>query len=151
MIALLNKTKRLPLNFLADLLEEKRKTLEDKTNSLQDYKVKNNVLNLEEQSKTISNEIATNQDKLLQAQKDIQSYKGAITGIDKKFDPTDRKYIDASIAKMNQAVMSAQERLHVLNDQYVRSGFDPKIKASVDSMQNALNAAINQNIRQIHY
>lgn len=90
------------------------------------------------------NEIASNQDKLLQAQKDIQSYKGAIDGIDKKFDPADRKYIDASIAKMNQAVMSTQERLHLLNDQYVRSGFDPKVKASVDSMQNVLNAAINQ-------
>lgn len=141
---ILKQNQQAAIKFLAQLLEQKRKTLEDKTDSLQEYKVKNDVLNLEEQSKTISNEIAANQDKLLQAQKDIQSYRGAIDGIDKKFDPTDRKYIDASISKMNQSVMSAQERLHTLNDQYVHSGFDPKVKASLDSAQNALNEAINQ-------
>lgn len=132
------------MNYLTQLLAEKRKALDDKTNMLQDYKIKNDVLNLEEQSKSISDQIAANQDKLLQAQKDIQSYKGAVDGINKKFDPNDRKYVDASVAKMNQAVMTAQERLHTLNDKYVRSGFDPKLKASVDSMQNNLNAAINQ-------
>lgn len=142
--SVLKQNQNAAIKFLADLLEQKRKALQDKTDSLQDYKVKNDVLNLEEQSKTISNEIASNQDKLLEAQKEIQSYRGAIGGIDKRFDPSDRKYLDASIAKMNQAVMSEQERLHMLNDQYVRSGFDPKIKASVDSSQNALNTAINQ-------
>jgi len=142
--AIVKQNQTAAINFLAQLLEEKRKTLEDKTNSLQQYKVKNDVLNLEEQSKTISNEIAANQDKLLQAQKDIQSYKGAIEGIDKKFDPADRKYVDASVSQMNQAVTAAQDRLHQMNDRYVRSNFDPKLKASVDSLQNSLSAAINQ-------
>jgi len=118
--------------------------LQQKTDELKQYKVRNGVLNLEEQSRSIATQISQNQDKLLQAQKDIDSYRGAINGIDRKFDPSNRKYADARVTKLNTAITASQEQLRILDDKYVRSGFDPKLKASVDSLQRRITEQMNQ-------
>lgn len=132
------------VNFLSNLLEEKRKALSEKTEELQKYKIQNGVLSLDEQSKAIFGQIMVYNDKKLQAEKDIVSYDGAINDINGRFEPTDRKYVEAAITKYNQAITSTQDQLHLLEDRYVRSAFNPKYKNSLDSLQNVLTAQINQ-------
>ncbi|MBB5394220.1 exopolysaccharide transport family protein [Mucilaginibacter sp. AK015] len=132
------------VNYLATLLEEKRNALNAKTNKLQQYKIKNGVINLDEQSKAIFDQIMIYNDRKQQAEKDVASYNGAIKKIDDKFDPSERKYIEASISKYNQAVINSQDQLHILTDKYVRSGFNPRLKPSIDSLSNKLAAQINQ-------
>jgi uncharacterized protein involved in exopolysaccharide biosynthesis len=132
------------VNYLAKLLDEKRTALNTKTKHLQDYKIKNGIINLEEQSKSIFDQIMIFNDRKQQAEKDVASYDGAIQKINNKFDPNERKYIEATISKYNQEVISSQEQLHLLTDKYVRSGFNPKLKASIDSLSNKLTAQINQ-------
>ncbi|WP_183559205.1 exopolysaccharide transport family protein [Mucilaginibacter sp. SP1R1] len=132
------------VNFLSNLLEAKKKALSQKTDELQKYKIQNGVLSLDEQSKAIFGQIMIYNDKKLQAEKDIISYDGAINAINKRFDPTDRKYVEATITKYNQAITSTQDQLHLLEDKYVRSGFNAKYKNSLDSIQNILAGQINQ-------
>ncbi|AYL95847.1 exopolysaccharide transport family protein [Mucilaginibacter celer] len=131
------------VNFLSNLLEEKRKALSEKTGELQQYKIQNGVLNLDEQSKAIFGQIMVYNDKKLQADKDAISYQGAIDAIDRKFTPDDRKYVEALTNKYNQAIISTQEQLHILEDQYVRSGFNNKYKVELDSLQSQLASQIN--------
>ncbi|RYU92057.1 lipopolysaccharide biosynthesis protein [Mucilaginibacter terrigena] len=132
------------VNYLAKLLDEKRRALNTKTQQLQDYKIKNGIINLDEQSKSIFDQIMIFNDRKQQAEKDVASYDGAIQKINNKFDPGERKYIEATISKYNQDVINSQDQLHLLTDRYVRSGFNPKLKPAIDSLSGKLTAQINQ-------
>ena len=132
------------VNYLSKLLDEKRNALNTKTNQLQQYKIKNGILNLEEQSRSIFNQIMVFNDRKQQAQREISSYDGTIKKIDDKFDPNQRKYIEASVSKFNQDIVNSQDQLHLLTDKYVSSGFNPKLKLSIDSLSNKLASQINE-------
>ncbi|SCW44417.1 AAA family ATPase [Mucilaginibacter sp. NFR10] len=131
------------VNFLSNLLDTKRKALSEKTSELQQYKIQNGVLNLDEQSKAIFSQIMTYNDRKLQAEKDVISNQGAIDAIVQKFSPDERKYVESITNKYNQAIISTQDQLHILEDQYVRSGFNNKYKESLDSLQQQLSNQIN--------
>ncbi|HZY39298.1 MAG TPA: lipopolysaccharide biosynthesis protein [Mucilaginibacter sp.] len=129
--------------FLQNLLNEKRNNLNEKKDLLQQYKIKNGILNLDDQSRSINAQILNYEDKKLQAEKDIAAYDGAIKDIDDRFNPKDRAYIESTISQYNQVVTNTEEQLHILNDQYVHSGFDPKYKPGLDSLQKQLTNQIN--------
>lgn len=130
------------VKFLASLLKEKRDALNKKTNQLQDYKIRNGVLNLDEQSKSIFDQIIVFNDRKQQAQKDVASNNGALANINAKFDPADRQYIEATMNKYNVAVTNTQDQLHLLEDRYVRSNFNPRYKSQIDSLTRQLNQQI---------
>jgi succinoglycan biosynthesis transport protein ExoP len=132
------------VDFLSDLLNEKRNALNAKKDELQQYKIKNGILNLDEQSKSIFAQILAYTDKKIEAERTMASYDGAIKAINDRFDPKDRKYIEATVSQYNQAITSTEEQLHTLNDQYVHSGFNPKYKPLLDSIQGELAAQINK-------
>ena len=131
------------VTFLSNLLTEKRNALNAKKNELQQYKIKNGILNLDDQSKSIFDQILVYTDKKQQAEKDELSFQGAIENINAKFNPKDRKYIESTVSQYNQAITNTEEQIHVLNDQYVHSGFDPKYKPALDSLQSELSNQIN--------
>jgi uncharacterized protein involved in exopolysaccharide biosynthesis/Mrp family chromosome partitioning ATPase len=132
------------VTFLSNLLVEKRNALENKKEELQQYKIKNGILNLDDQSKSIFAQILVYTDKKLQAQKDEASYEGAIKNIEQRFDSKDRKYIEAVTSQYNQAITGTEEQLHIMNDQYVHSGFNPKYKPVLDSLRNELSSQLNK-------
>lgn len=132
------------IDFLAKQLDEKKKALDDKKEQLQQYKIKNGILNLDDQSKAINAQILMYQDKKLQAEKDYASYEGAVKGIDQRFDSKDRRYIESVTGEYNQAITNIEEQIHILNDQYVHSGFNPKYKPALDSLRTSLTAALNK-------
>jgi len=131
------------VTFLGNLLNEKREALNKKTNQLQQYKIQNGVLNLEEQSRAIFDQIMVYNDRKQQAEKDVASYNGALSSINEKFDPKDRKYIESTLNKYNTAIVNTQEQLHLLTDKYVRSGFAPQYKVQIDSLTKQLSGQIN--------
>ncbi|GAB3918965.1 exopolysaccharide transport family protein [Mucilaginibacter boryungensis] len=132
------------VEYLSNLLTEKKRSLDSATNTLQQYKIAHNVLDLQEQAKSANAQIAANEDKILQAQKDVASNQGALDNIDKKFDPADRKYVDQSATKLNLAVTTTMEQMHQADDRYIRSNFDPKLKVKVDSLQARVTEQLNQ-------
>ena len=129
--------------FLSNLLTEKRNALNEKKDALQKYKIDNGILNLDEQSKSIFDQILVYTDKKLQAEKDIASYEGAVKSIEQRFNPKDRKYIESTISQYNQAITNTEEQLHALNTKYVHEGFNPKYKPALDSIQRSLTRQIN--------
>jgi len=131
------------IDFLSKLLEEKRNTLNNKKDSLQQYKIKNGILDVEDQAKDIFAQMLTYNDKKIEAERNIQSYNGAIEAINNRFNPKDRQYIEATISQYNQAITNTADQLRTLNEQYVHSGFNPSYKPSLDSLQKQLTAQID--------
>jgi succinoglycan biosynthesis transport protein ExoP len=129
--------------FLQKLLDDKKNALDAKKEELQQYKIKNGILNLDEQSKAIFNQILVYTDRKIENERTLASYDGAVKNIDDRFDPKDRKYIEATISKYNQNVTATEEQYHILNDEYVRAGFNPKYKPALDSLQREITSQIN--------
>jgi polysaccharide biosynthesis transport protein len=132
------------VEFLSKLLDQKKQALDDKKAQLQQYKIKNDILNLDDQSKSLYAQVLMYRDKKLQAEKDYASYVGAVKGIDERFDSKDRKYAESVTSEYNQAITNTEEQIHTLNDQYVHSGFNPKYKGALDSLRLQLTAQLNK-------
>ncbi|MBD1391859.1 exopolysaccharide transport family protein [Mucilaginibacter glaciei] len=132
------------VDYLTKLVSDKRDSLNSKTNGLRLYKIKNGILNLEDQSKSIFEKTVDYQDRKVQAERELASNLGAIKSINEKFDPKDRQYVEASVSKYNQAVTVTQEQLHMLTDRFVRSNFNPRYKASIDSLKARLAQQLDQ-------
>jgi len=130
-------------NFLSNLVTEKRNELNGKKEELQQYKIKNGILNIDDQSKAIYTQILAYTDRKIEAGRTISSYDAAIKDIDNRFDPKDRRYIESVTSRYNQAITNTEDQLRTLNEQYVHSGFNPTYKPALDSLQKQLNAQIN--------
>lgn len=135
-------------NFLSYMLREKSDSLSNRMKELRNYKVKNGVLNLTEQSKQLYTAILDYDSKKQEAIEKTSSYAGAVNEIDKKFDPRDRNYIEASLSKLNQSIVNTKEELSTLYDLYITNDLDPKYKSSYDSLSKKLTAQVNRSSDQ---
>ncbi|HEY8931059.1 MAG TPA: lipopolysaccharide biosynthesis protein [Mucilaginibacter sp.] len=131
------------VDFLGTLLDEKRNALNAKKDELQQYKIKNGILNLEDQSKSIFAQILAYTDKKLENQRTLAANEGALQNVMSKFDPTSRKYIEASVNQNNVETAATNDQLRTMTDEYVHSGFNPKYKPMIDSLQTALVAQLH--------
>ncbi|OYW76972.1 MAG: hypothetical protein B7Z27_08135, partial [Sphingobacteriia bacterium 32-37-4] len=104
----------------------------------------NRVLNLNEQAKSLYNQIADYESRLQVAKKDVEAYEGAISGIDRKFSPQDRRYLESVVVDINQSILATRERLRVVTNDLVKSNFDPRIKQKQDSLKALLEQQILQ-------
>jgi succinoglycan biosynthesis transport protein ExoP len=140
---LIDNNKR-AIGFLAEFLSQKRVALTEKMNSLRTFKIKNRVLNLNEQARSLYGQMADFETKLEGAEKNIIAYAAAVKRIDSKFDPADRRYLESALTGINQDIIATKEQLKVLNENYVRSNFDPRSKSRLDSMRAKLTEKINE-------
>ena len=127
------------LVFLEDLVQQKRIALNERMEALKNYKIRNNVLNLDEQANGLYGHILDFETQREVAKKDVMAYRAALKNIDQRFDPTDRRYVESALADANQQITIARNKLQNANDQYIKSNFSPRYKAKVDSLQEVLN------------
>ncbi|WP_439554759.1 exopolysaccharide transport family protein [Dyadobacter sp.] len=149
--ARLSDTYNRTISFLADFLEQKRMALRVQMNGLRDYKIRNRVLNLDEQAKSLYGQMAEFELRREVAKKDVIAYGVAIRNIDNKFSTNDRKYFESAVSGINQSIVTTKQRLRALNEAYVKSNFDPKYKAGLDSIQTKLSAQINESTDRYVY
>jgi uncharacterized protein involved in exopolysaccharide biosynthesis/Mrp family chromosome partitioning ATPase len=140
--SILKRNQEDAITFLTKVLDDKRKALDSVTQKLQQYKIDNGILNLEEQSKSVATQIADNSEKLVQAQKETDSYGGAIEGIKKKFTPEERQYAEVTVSKLNVDVTTTQDRLHAQTDKYTRTN-SHKDSLVMDSLKKRLVEQMN--------
>lgn len=140
---LVKENQRSSVNFLRNLLKIKSDTLQARITGLREYKIKNRILNLNEQSSQIYTQTADYELRMQQAEKDIVSLKGTIASIDKKFDPKDRRYMESTFTNLNQKIIGSRAELNALQDKYTQSDFDEKYKTSIDSIQEVISNQLN--------
>ena len=117
------------VNFLDTLMKVKYDSLNRKMRELRDYKIRYRILNLDEQAKSLYTQITDYETRLQMAKKDVASFESAIAGIDKKFDPKDRRYLESTIVAVNQAIVNTRNQLQMVTDDLIRSNYDTKAKA----------------------
>ena len=132
------------VNFLDSLMKLKRGVMNGQMQDLKNYKITNRVLNLNEQAKSLYGQIADFETKKEMTDKDIISYTGALQSIDAKFNEQDRKYLESTLTKINQEIVTTKDNLKLLSQEYVKSNYDPRYKTKVDSLQTLLASQINQ-------
>jgi len=132
------------VNFYADLLKAKEDTLNRRLERLKDYKISNKVLSLSEQAKSLYAQLSDFETRRQQASKDAIAYKAAIDDIDKQFDPADRRYVESSMVRLNQRVITTRAQLESANNEYIQSGFKAEYKQQVDSLTNVLSGQISR-------
>lgn len=132
------------VTYLGRLLAEKQAAMNQQISDLKDYKIRNRVLNLNEQAKSLYGQLADFETRRGIAEKDIASYAAALRDIDSRFDPTDRRYIESTVTKVNGDIIDAKQQLYALNEQYIRSGFDESYTKQIDAQRNRLTGLINQ-------
>ncbi len=130
--------------FLHDLMQKKRDSLNAKIENLKNYKVANKVFNVSDQSKNLSAQVASFENLLQMAEKEVEATTGAINAIDMKFNEQEKQYIEARLALINQEITATQQQLNTLNEQYIKSNMDPVLKTKVDAMRELLAQKINQ-------
>jgi uncharacterized protein involved in exopolysaccharide biosynthesis len=146
------KTNQLKANtFLGTLLKEKKDAMNEKILTLRNYKVANRVLNLNEQSSQLYEQILQFNNRRQEAVEGIASKGGAISEIDKKFNPRERGYLESTLTKVNQDIVGTREDLRNLYDLYIENDFETGYKQSIDSLQNVLSSQINASTDQFIY
>lgn len=131
------------IDFLQSFMQQKLLALNERMNTLRNFKIQNRVLNLNEQAKSIYGQMADFETRREIAQKDIVAYGAAIRNIDNKFNPSDRKYFESALTEINQSIVSSKLNLKSLNERYIQSNFDPKVKLSLDSLKGKLTEQIS--------
>ena len=130
--------------FLQKLVKQKLDTMNAKVTALKNYKTQNHILDLKDESTSLYSQLTNYQDRKAQAEKDILSYNSAIANINNRFNPNDRRYLEASSTKINGQIAQTRDRLAAVNNKYIQSNFDPRYKRTSDSLQNILDAQISQ-------
>lgn len=134
--------------FLRNMLTEKTDSLAARMARLKNYKIRNKVLNLTEQSKQLYALILDYDTKKQEAVEKTAAYAGALNEIDAKFNPKERSYIESRLSKVNQGLVETKAELSSLYDLYLKNDLDEKYKNSYDSLRNQLSEQINKSSDQ---
>lgn len=132
------------VNFFAKLLQEKKDVMENNRSELKSYKIKNHILNLNEQAKSLYGQISDYETRKETAQKNIAAYTGALKNIEDKFAPRNRQYLEGTATKINADIVATKDELTLLNQNYIQSGFNPQYKTRIDTLRKVLASQINQ-------
>lgn len=130
--------------YLDSLVRQKQDTLRKKTLAIRNYKINNGILDVNDQASTLISQIADFENKRQEARKNINAYSGALKNIDARFDPNDRRYVESATTRINQDIVATRQRLNAINNDYIKSNFDPSYKPLIDSLQDKLSAQIDQ-------
>jgi capsular polysaccharide biosynthesis protein len=132
------------VNFLDTLLKQKESEMNRLKGLLKNYKIQNRVLNLNEQAKSLYNQLSSFETMKQLAEKDVASFSGALKNIEDKFNPNERKYFEATMVPINQQIASTKQFLLNLSDEYIKSNYDEKIKKKIDSTKIVVTSQIQQ-------
>lgn len=134
------------IQLLDSLLKKKELEMNGKNAALKDFKMKNGVLNVNEQGATLYNQITQYEEKKAQAIRDIQANLGALNAINTKLrGGGGESYLNGNLVQDNAAIISIKNQLKVANERYIDGGFKPADKHRVDSLQNIMNIQTSRN------
>src|SRR5690606_18756614 len=148
---LVKSNQRSANTFLGRLVQEKKEAMNKKIDSLRNYKIRNRVLNLQEQSSQLYAQILIYTDRIQQVREGIASRSGALNEIDRKFSSKERSYLESTLTRVNQKILGTKQDLKALHDLYIESEFNPKHQESIDSLKTILSGQINRYTDQFIY
>jgi len=135
---------------LDSLLKQKEAEMNKKNDELSSFKRNKGVLNLNEQSASVYNQITQYETQRAEMLRQIQSGEGAIRVIDSKLNGSD-SYINGSTRADNREIIRLKNELQAANSAFVENGFRPSDQKKIDSLSRILQTKSNQNIDENVY
>ena len=133
------------VSFYASLAMQKKQDLDNKIELLRQYKLNNSVINLDEQSKVVVDQIRQLEISREEANKKIPSYKNAIKSLDVHLKKRDEGF--ESIQWRNQRISDLRNKINTLNAQYISEGSkNAVIVAEIESLKVELQAEIQKTV-----
>ena len=132
------------VKFLDSLMHQKQQVLNEKIQNMRDYKIKNGILDVNEESGALVGQIAEFEAKKQEAENSLIADKIALQKINADFSKTQQRVGRSSVGQINENIDRIRGRLNAVNEEYIRSNYSPRYKPQLDSLQNALAAQIDQ-------
>ena len=130
-------------DFFARLAEEKKRDLNEKVEILKQYKIKNKVINLAQQTENLEilkKDIEMMREKVNQL---IPSYTEAIKDIDARLNGEEKNFLEAQMKPINKRISAIKKELNENTDLLIKSGNkDEEIKQKISSLRKELENQI---------
>jgi polysaccharide biosynthesis transport protein len=140
------------VEFFANLVNQKKKELDEKHEAYRKYKQAHNIVSLDDQTSSTVGRINA-----LEAQREevmtvIASHQNVINNINAKLTGKEKSYLERQTGEMNQRYITLKNRLNTLNRQYISAGSNNTALAdSIDRVRTQLEAEINNSVSEIAY
>ncbi|MCX6160791.1 MAG: Wzz/FepE/Etk N-terminal domain-containing protein [Ignavibacteriae bacterium] len=116
----INKGKSIQaLSFFARLVDEKKRELDEYIDILKNYKIKNRVINLYEQTKSIDGQIAAMEMRREDINKNVAGFTAALKEINGKLTDNEKKFLEFDISPYSNEIISLKDKLKELSDRTV--------------------------------
>ena len=127
------------IGFFEKLAKEKKAELDGKVDELRIYKMDKKIINLDEQAKSIVNQIS-NMELIREGEnKKIPSLNRAISDIEQRFSQKEKAFIEAGLTPFNERISILKTKITELNKRLIAVNFkDPEIKDSLASAKKEL-------------
>jgi Mrp family chromosome partitioning ATPase/uncharacterized protein involved in exopolysaccharide biosynthesis len=149
-ISYYNREQRNKMNkdveFLEVTLKAKYDTLKARQDSLQRYKIRNNVLDLETQSATIYQLLVDYETRKSELEREIAADRATIASIDAKFNPRDRQFIEARMSRGSEQTIDLENQRNALARQQVLSNFEDDLQPQIDSLNAEITRVTNSQL-----
>ncbi len=132
------------MGLLDSVMKEKEVLMNSKNNDLAAFKRSKGVLNLDEQSATVYNQISNYETQRAELMRSIQSSQGALSVINGKLAGSDPNFNGSSRADNLEIVRLKKERESATND-WLSSGFKNSDQKKIDSLTRIIEIKSNQN------
>ena len=124
---------------LDSLLKKKEREMNAKNGALKGFKMKNGVLNLNEQAATVYSQISQYEERKAQAIRDIQANQGALSAIKNKLRGVGDPYMGGTVVEDNNTILNLKSELKAANDRYIDNSFRQSDKRKIDSLQTLIS------------
>nr|MDQ6901613.1 lipopolysaccharide biosynthesis protein [Bacteroidota bacterium] len=102
--SIINQRKEKTVVYLDSLLKVKQESLNTKILALKNYKIKNHILDVNNQANVLMGQIADFQSKRQEAVKNITAYTSVLQNLNTSLEPDEKKSIEGSLTKSNQDI-----------------------------------------------
>jgi len=122
---------------LDSLLKEKERIMQEKNDTLRDYRINSGILNSSTHSGMLYSQVSTVEAKRSDKLQEIESIQGAIAEIRKLLNDPNGGYSRANTVTYNNEIIELDRKLEIANKQYIDNNFRIEDKQRVDSLQQA--------------
>jgi len=132
------------VEYLTDLSNTKRAELDKLTNALKEYKEKTGIINIEEQTRNLIEQVKNLEEKLSDEQQRVPALAASISDLKSKFTPQENSVYSNAANDLNRDILASNAAINNLNRRWIASNFDSKrIKDSIDARKRAIDYKIN--------
>lgn len=81
--------------------------------------------------------------------KDVAAYNAGIDGVNAKFSPNERKYLESTLVDINLQIIGTREQLRLATAELIKSNYGAKQKAKQDSIRKVLEDQIQETTERL--